>query len=304
MIIIGGPTASGKTALAALTAQKLNGEIVSADSMQIYCGMNIGTAKATDTELGVRQHLIDVAAPDQSFSVVDYRKAAEAAIRDIEARGKLPIIAGGTGLYISSLLAEHGYGGDQNASGLREELKKELENKGSQSIHDRLALLDPVATAKIHPNNTKRVLRALEVCIATGKPFSDQQNIKKNPLSPYILFVLRVDDRSALRSKIDARVEDMIARGLENEVRALMEDEHLTFDMQSMQGIGYKEWRTRFESTASINDVADKIKKNTRAYAKRQQTWFAHQYEEAVFLDAAEPAEVLAKKIAKYYNMA
>lgn len=303
MIIIGGPTASGKTALAALVAQTMHGEIVSADSMQIYTGMDIGTAKAKDEELGVRQHLIDIVPPDTSFSVVDYRASAVAAIRDIEARGKLPIVAGGTGFYISSLLTEYGYGGDENAEGLREELKKELENKGSQFFHDRLSALDPVAAAKIHPNNIKRVLRALEVCLSTSKPFSDQQNIKKNPVSPYMLFVLRTNDRQALRDKIDARVDKMLAEGLESEVRGLVFDKNLNFSMQSMQGIGYKEWRPRFETGAEVAAVAEEIKKNTRAYAKRQQTWFAHQYEDAVYLEASEPAENLAEKIAAYSRL-
>jgi tRNA dimethylallyltransferase len=304
MIIIGGPTASGKTALAALVARSLNGEIVSADSMQIYQGMDIGTAKAKDNQIGVRQHLIDIVAPDESFSVVDYRNAAVAAIRDIESRKKLPVVTGGTGFYISSLLTEYGYGSDNDCNqNLRRELENELTNKGSQFLHDRLFALDPAAAAKIHPNNIKRVLRALEVCLATGKPFSNQQNIRKNPVSPYMLFVLRVNDRQSLRQKIDVRVDKMIADGLENEVHSLIFDKGLNFSMQSMQGIGYKEWRARFEFGAEVPAVAEEIKKNTRAYAKRQQTWFAHQYEDAIYLDASESLQTLAERIAEHAHL-
>lgn len=303
MIIIGGPTASGKTALAAEVALRLGGEIVSADSMQIYKGMDIGTAKAKDSELGVKQHLVDVAEPDQAFSVVDYRHYAEAAIRDIEARKKLPVIAGGTGFYISSLLTEYGYGNESNPE-IRNQLIDEYEGHGAEYMHDKLRGLDPESAAKIHANNTKRVLRAIEVCLETGKPFSNQQNIIIKPVSPYILFILRTETRQNLYNRIDNRVTEMITKGLETEVKNLIETKNLDFGIQSMQGIGYKEWKPRFDNpSVSVNEVTDAIKKNTRAYAKRQQTWFAHQYEKAVFLDIAEPVGSLADKVVEYYNI-
>ena len=302
MIIIGGPTASGKTSLAAEVAKRLNGEIVSADSMQIYKGMDIGTAKVSDAELGVKQHLINIVEPYETFSVVDYRERAKKAVREIEKKGKLPVVAGGTGFYITSLLTEYGYGNEINAA-LKQQLQDELASCGAQSMHKKLKELDPLSAEKIHCNNTQRVMRALEVCIATGKPFSNQQNIKNNPISPYILFVLTVQNRNFLNERINNRVDVMINNGLEDEIKGLIAEKNLDFSMQSMQGIGYKEWKPRFDNTdIPVAAVADTIKKNTRAYAKRQQTWFAHQYQNAVFLDSNIEVESLADTIVETHN--
>lgn len=298
MIIIGGPTASGKTAVAAAVAKALNGEIVSADSMQVYKGMDIGTAKTSDAELGVRQHMVDVVEPFENFTVVDYRERAEEAIKDIEKRRKLPVVAGGTGFYITSLISECGYG-NQSDPQIQAQLRGDLERLGAESLHKRLKELDPVSADKIHYNNTKRLIRALEVCLATGKPFSDQQNIRYNPVSPYIMFVIS-PERAQLYNNIEKRLDSMFEMGLEAEVRGLIEEKNLDFSMQSMQGIGYKEWKPYFEGEYGIYDVFEAIKKNTKVYAKRQQTWFKHQYQNPIFISGT--AGQMAEAIINYYK--
>lgn len=305
MIIIGGATASGKTALAATVAKMLCGEIVSADSMQIYKDMNIGTAKATDEQLGVKQHLIDVCLPTERFSVVDYRKLAECAVRNIESQSKPPIIAGGTGFYISSLLTEYEYGNDSDPK-IRAQLEAEYKDFGAECLHAKLKQCDPQSASKIHPNNIKRVIRALEVFSATGKPFSQQNNIKHKPLSPFLMFVLHSDSRKLLYERIDNRVDEMLASGLEQEVSSIISKYNVDFDAQAMQGIGYKEWKPYFEGTnCPISEVANAIKKNTREYAKRQQTWFLHQYKQdnVTFLDCNQPIQKLAEQIAAAYKL-
>lgn len=298
MIIIGGPTASGKTAVAAAVAKALNGEIVSADSMQVYKGMDIGTAKTSDAELGVRQHMVDVVEPFENFTVVDYRERAEEVIKDIEKRRKLPVVAGGTGFYITSLISECGYG-NQSDPQIQAQLRGDLERLGAESLHKRLKELDPVSADKIHYNNTKRLIRALEVCLATGKPFSDQQNIRYNPVSPYIMFVIS-PERAQLYNNIEKRLDSMFEMGLEAEVRGLIEEKNLDFSMQSMQGIGYKEWKPYFEGECGIYDVFEAIKKNTKVYAKRQQTWFKHQYQNPIFISGT--AGQMAEAIINYYK--
>lgn len=304
MIIIGGATASGKTALAATVAKMLGAEIVSADSMQIYKDMDIGTAKASDEQLGVKQHLIDVCLPTERFSVVDYRKMAESAVRNIETQSKPPIIAGGTGFYISSLLTEYEYGSDADPK-IRAALEAEYQESGAEYLHAKLKHCDPHSASKIHPNNIKRVIRALEVFAATGKPFSQQNNIKDKPLSPYLMFVLHTENRKMLYERIDNRVEEMLAGGLEQEVNHIISKYNINFDTQAMQGIGYKEWKPYFEGiNYPITEVANAIKKNTREYAKRQQTWFLHQYKQnnAIFLDCSQPIQKLAEQIAAAYK--
>lgn len=277
MILIGGATASGKTALAAEVARKIGGEIVSADSMQIYRGMNIGTAKERDDDLGVVQHMIDICNPDDPFTVADYKTLARRAVADITARGKVAVVAGGTGFYINALLYTMDYGGDRAAElRWRERLIADAEQYGNLHLHRKLQEVDPVSAQKIHPNNLKRVIRALEVTYSSGTAFSAQNNVRFDPVEPFVMVTLS-GDSAELRCRIERRVDKMIEAGLKSEVRGLV-DRGYAFDLQSMQGIGYKEWKPYFDGTATVENVREAICKNTREYAKRQRTWFSGQY--------------------------
>ncbi len=285
MIIIGGATATGKSALAARLASHIGGELVSADSMQIYRGMDIGTAK--DTESNVTLNMIDVVSPNKPFTVVDYRAMATEVIRDISSRGKDSIVVGGTGLYIDSLLYNMEYGGSGKSDPeLMEKLRAELSERGAEYMHAKLKELDPVTASKVHFNNTVRVLRALYVALDTGKPISAQK-AELDPIEPFKLFVL-TEDRAVLRERIAVRVDRMLEAGLESEIRRLI-GSGCDFTMQSMQAIGYKEWADYLEGKCTLGEVREKIIANTRAYAKRQETWFNNRYKAiAVKISAAE----------------
>lgn len=285
MIIVGGATATGKSALAEKIALSIGGETVSADSMQIYRGMDIGTAK--DTSSSVKLHLIDVVSPETPFTVVDYRALASEAIHDISLRGKQAVVVGGTGLYIDSLLYNMEYGGNGSDNvELMSELRQELKERGAEYMHSKLAALDPVTAKKVHYNNTVRVIRALYVVLNTGRPVS-AQSAELKPTEPFKFFIL-TEERAALREKIAERVGAMFAAGLEGEVRALIE-RGCDFSMQSMQAIGYKEWAGYFEKKVTLDEVREKIIINTRAYAKRQETWFNNRYKKfAVKISAAD----------------
>ena len=261
MIIIGGATATGKSALAARLASHIGGELVSADSMQIYRGMDIGTAK--DTESNVTLNMIDVVSPNKPFTVVDYRAMATEVIRDISSRGKDSIVVGGTGLYIDSLLYNMEYGGSGKSDPeLMEKLRAELSERGAEYMHAKLKELDPVTASKVHFNNTVRVLRALYVALDTGKPISAQK-AELDPIEPFKLFVL-TEDRAVLRERIAVRVDRMLEAGLESEVRRLI-GSGCDFTMQSMQAIGYKEWADYVEGKCTLGEVREKMIANTRA---------------------------------------
>ncbi len=282
VIVIGGSTATGKTKLATELAKRVNGELISADSMQIYKGMDIGTAKENAMQLGVPIHMIDVVEPQSEFSVVQYKELAMSAIKDIEKRGKTPIVVGGTGLYITGLLYKLDYGKEIDPA-IKQELQEELEAVGKEAMHINLQLLDPKSAEKIHYNNVKRVLRALEVCMGTGCKFSEQNTQKELELE-CDMYSLIATDRNILLDSIAKRVDKMIESGLEAEVSGLLKA-GVTFDMQSMQGIGYKEWQGYFMGNDTIETVKELIVKNTRAYAKRQDTWFRLQYPNAEIFD-------------------
>ena len=287
MIIVGGATATGKSTLAIEIAKKINGELISADSMQIYRGMDIGTAKETDCP--VAQRLIDVVDPDEPFSVVDFRERALDAIKDIRSRGKVPVIVGGTGLYMDSLLYKMEYGGGSDNPELKESLKRELEEKGAEYMHARLKEVDPVSAEKYHHNNTVRVLRALFVALNTGKPIS-AQTMEFCPVEPVTMFITK-RERAELRARISLRIDQMFKEGLEGEVKALI-DKGYGFNLQSMQAIGYKEWAGYFEGEKTLEEVKEQIDVNTRQYAKRQDTWFNNRYKEfAHFVDVQKPME-------------
>lgn len=289
MIIVGGATATGKSAFAEKLAGEAGGELISADSMQIYSGMDIGTAKDTAPKLPL--HMTDVVSPKTPFTVVDYKNAALKCLSDIKMRGKEAVIVGGTGFYIDVFLYELSYGGN----GKRDEvlysaLKEELARFGARHMHERLKAVDPLSAEKIHFNNTVRVLRALYIFESSGKRASEQCAVFK-PVEPFKFFVLH-SERNKLRQKIASRVDRMLEAGLQREVEALLSD-GVTFDMQSMQGIGYKEWRGFFEGKISLDEVRETIIKNTCAYAKRQETWFNNRYKFAVGIDADKADECI-----------
>lgn len=272
IIIIAGPTASGKTSTSVELAKMLNGEIICVDSMQIYKKMNIGTAKVTKNEMqGIPHHMIDIVEPFENFSVSDFVVLAKEKITDIISRGKMPILVGGTGLYYESLIYPFNLGGAKSDSIIKEKLYKELEQFGAEYLYNKLKEIDPLDAEKIHPNNTKRLIRALEIYELTG---NTKSNFAQNKELQYDLefFVLNWD-REVLYSRIEKRVDIMFESGLENEIQQLLTD-GITFDMQSMQGIGYKEFKEYFSGKINLQEVKNKIILNTRHYAKRQLTWF------------------------------
>ena len=281
IIIIAGATASGKTSASVEVAKLVDGEIICADSMQIYKHMDIGTAKVTESEMdNIPHHLIDIINPDVTYNVSDYINMAKPIITDIVKRGKIPIIVGGTGLYVDSLIYPYTLGGNDFDSKIRSTLERELIDRGSKSLHDELTLIDPIDASKIHPNNTRRLIRALEIFRTTGKSKTDRVNAKS--LQYVVDMNIITSDREVLYDKINLRVDKMYNEGLLNEVKTLLALGY-NFDMQSMQAIGYKEFAEYFNGDLTLQQVAIKIKQNSRNYAKRQITWFKR-YDFADFL--------------------
>lgn len=294
LLIIGGATGTGKSKLAVMCAKSLNGEIISADSMQIYKKMDIGTAKATVVEMqGVPHYMIDICEPNESYNVWNYRETVIPIIEDIYARGKLPIIAGGTGLYINSIIYDMSFSGSNNSE-LRCTLYAELDSYGKEFMHNKLKELCPEVSAKLHVNDTKRVIRAIEKALTGGRIEDDIRKI----LYPYKMFVLNCE-RDKLYAKLNARVDMMVQDGLFDEVDSLVKSGQADFSSQSMQAIAYKEWAD-ITLGADSKTIIELIKKNTRNYAKRQITWFK-QYKDAVWLDAQSPEEAL-EVICGYYK--
>ena len=276
ILVICGPTASGKTALAVALAQRFGGEVVSADSMQIYRGMDIGTAKPTPEEMGgIPHHMIDVADPGENYSVARYVQEAVPVVDDILSRGKLPIVAGGTGLYIDHLVAGRQFAPFPADSGLREALQRRAETEGLPALMEELRRVDPAAAQRLHPNDAKRIIRALEVYLATGKPLS--QHDRESQAIPHrytpLTIALNFRERPWLWARIDRRVDEMMERGLEGEVRRLLErgiDPRCT----AMQAIGYKEMAAAIREGRPPAEGAEEVKLRSRQYAKRQLTWF------------------------------
>lgn len=276
ILVIVGPTASGKTRLAVELAKAHNGEVVSADSMQIYRRMDIGTAKPTAEEMdGIPHHMIDVADPEEDFSVARYVELASACVDNILSRGKLPIVAGGTGLYVDSLLSGRTFAAFSPESSLRRELEEELAERGGEAMLAELAKVDPEAAARLHPNDHKRIVRALEVYRSTGKTISEH-NRETQALPPRyeaLTIGLNFQDRADLWERIDARVDQMAANGLEREVRELLSS-GLSPACTAMQAIGYKEFVAAVEGTMTWREAEELVKLRSRQYAKRQLTWF------------------------------
>ena len=276
ILVLTGPTASGKTALAVALAQAHNGEVVSADSMQIYRRMDIGTAKPTQGEMGgVPHHMLDVADPEEDFSVARYVTLAAACVDDILARGKLPIVAGGTGLYVDSLLSGRTFAAFQPESPLRGELEARIRREGGQALLDELARVDPEAAARLHPNDEKRIVRALEVWLSTGKTIT-QHNLETQALPPRydaLTITLSYAHREEMWDRIDRRVDQMMAAGLVEEVQGLL-NSGVPAKCTAMQAIGYKEMAAALRSGGDVAQAAEEIKLRSRQYAKRQLTWF------------------------------
>lgn len=275
LIVVGGPTASGKTALAIELAKALDGEIVSADSMQIYKYMDIGTAKPTADELKeCPHHLIGFREPDCDFSVADYTELAHKTIADITARGKVAIMCGGTGLYINSVVNDVDFGEYENDYELRKSLDELAKKDGAGVLLDMLAEFDPVSAKRLHPNNVKRIIRAIEFYKVSGVPISEHQERTKLKESRYDATMFLINhNREVLYDRINRRVDIMISDGLVDEVRSIMNMGY-SRDLNSMQGIGYKEMIAYLEGEISLADAIDMIKQNSRRYAKRQLTWF------------------------------
>lgn len=274
VVCVVGPTASGKTALGVWLAKHYNGEVVSCDSMQIYRRMDIGTAKPTREEMdGVPHHMIDVADPEEDYSVERYRREAVPVVDDILARGKLPIIVGGTGLYLDALLNGHDFA--VKSTGWREKLQKKYDEEGIQPLWEALTEIDPESATRLHPMDTKRVIRALEVWYETGETIS-AHNAATRLLPPRYTALklgLNYENRADLYARIDARVEEMAASGLADEVRALLES-GVSSGCTAMQAIGYKELCAAVEDGGDLTAALDEVKLRSRQYAKRQLTWF------------------------------
>ena len=275
LVILTGPTAVGKTALSIKLAKAINGEIISADSMQVYRRMDIGTAKITSEEMdGVPHHLIDVLEPSEDFNVFLFKEMAQRCINEIYGRGHVPIIAGGTGFYIQALLYDVDFEESDADEAYREEIRRIALEKGNGYVHDMLEQVDPEAAARIHFNNLKRMTRALEYYRLTGKKISGHNEEQKTNESPYdFAYFVLTDDRERLYNRIDLRVDKMVEEGLVDEVKSLVA-EGLGENNISMKAIGYREILEYLDGKVELSKAIDNIKLDTRHFAKRQMTWF------------------------------
>lgn len=275
ILVLVGPTASGKTALGVALAKALDGEIISADSMQIYREMDIGTAKVTTKEMqGVPHHLVDCVSPAEDFSVARFKAAALAAIAEILARGKLPIIVGGTGLYINSLTLPWDFQKNDGSETIRKRLEAEAETFGKEALYERLKSVDPVSAQMIHPNNLKRVIRALEIFEINGKPKSYFDEQTKQQEVPYDYWLLGLNwSREVLYERINRRIDIMVESGLIEETQRLIERGY-DWNLTALKAIGYKELRPYLEGEMPLKEALTLLKRDSRHYAKRQLTWF------------------------------
>ena len=275
LVILTGPTAVGKSELSLSLAKAIDGEIISADSMQVYRGMDVGSAKLMPSEQqGVPHHLLDILNPEEEFNVVLFQRLAAQAVRDICQRGHIPIVTGGTGFYIQALLYDIDFTENDEDTSFRSGLEDLAAKEGADVLYQRLLAVDPKACETIHKNNVKRVIRALEFYEKTGQRISEHNESQRQNQSPYrfAYFVLN-DERSALYSRIDRRVDQMLENGLEAEVRRLAA-QGCTKDLVSMQGLGYKEMLAYLNGELSLEEAVYIIKRDTRHFAKRQLTWF------------------------------
>lgn len=280
LIIVTGPTAVGKTALSVALAKRLCGEIISADSMQVYRHMDIGSAKVSEEEMGgVRHHLIDILEPSEEFNVARFKQLAGEAVRDIASRGAVPIVAGGTGFYIQALLYDIDFTQTTEDPAFRREMEEKAGREGPMAIHALLREVDPRAADAIHANNVKRVIRALEFNRQTGMRISDHNEAERQKESAFdSYYYVLTTDRPALYKRIDRRVDQMMEQGLVGEVERLRAM-GCRRDMVSMQGLGYKEILSYLDGEISLDEAVRIIKRDTRHFAKRQLTWFKRERE-------------------------
>lgn len=278
LVMIGGPTACGKTAMSIALAKRINGEVISGDSMQIYRYMDIGTAKVTEEEKqGIPHYLVDELNPDEEYNVMIFQQKAKAYMNEIWAKGKIPIIVGGTGFYMNALLYDTDFTETENDTSFREECYKQAQSEGAEVLFERLKKIDPEYAQTIHANNVKRVARALEYHFLTGEKFSQHNAEQKEKESPYQAAVIILTmEREKLYQRINHRVDLMMEQGLLAEVKGLLEKGYSP-DLVSMQGLGYKEFIPYFRGECSLDDAVEQLKKGTRHFAKRQLTWFRRQ---------------------------
>ena len=280
LVILTGPTAVGKSALSIAMAKAMGGEIISADSMQVYQHMDIGSAKIRPEEMaGVPHHLIDVLEPTEAFNVVVFQELAKQALAEIYGRGNIPIVVGGTGFYIQALLYDIDFPENDEDTALRRSLEELARREGAEALYERLRVVDPVSCESIHAHNVKRVIRAIEFYEKTGKRISEHNKEQRENISPYrfAYFVLN-DEREKIYQNIDRRVDQMMAQGLVEEVQALREM-GCHKGMVSMQGLGYKEILSYLEGEITLKEAVYLIKRDTRHFAKRQLTWFRREKE-------------------------
>ena len=309
MIVIEGPTAVGKSDIAVELAKLIGGEVVSADSMQVYRGMDIGTGKITKEEMrGIAHYMIDVVDPDDDYDISRYAAGAKEACQAVLKKGKIPILCGGTGFYIQAVVKDVDFTNGSPEEDYRKELFEFAKENGSIALHEILEKTDPPSAAAIHPNNVKKVIRALEYYRSTGERLSDKNIRDKAKESPYDVCEFFInEDRKVLYGKIEKRVDKMSRSGLVEEVRALA-DKGLNTQSVSMQGLGYKEMIDHLEGKMSLEEAVDLLKKRTRHYAKRQITWFTRQGDpeevrrEEHGGDNTLIAEYIAERVAEHYR--
>ena len=293
VVAVGGPTASGKTALSVALARAFDGEIINADSMQIYKNLDVGTAKPSAEERqGIPHYLLDFLSPETPYSVADFTAAADPLIRDITARGRLPLVVGGTGLYITSLLSGMAFAPEKTDPAIRARLQAWADTEGGAALYAELQRIDPDYAAQVHPNNLPRVIRALELFEATGRRMSDQRREARPAEAPYhaLCLCLTCRDRAVLYSRIDRRVDEMVENGVLDEARQVYD--HRDAYRTAAQAIGYKEFFPYFEGTANLTECTERLKQATRNYAKRQLTWFRRQNDAAwLYLDEEDATE-------------
>ena len=273
VVAIMGPTAVGKTKLSIELAKRFNGEIISGDSMQVYKGLDIGTAKIKQAEMqGIPHHMLDIREPDEDFSAADFKELVQQYIAEITARGKLPIIVGGSGLYIQAALYDYNFSDRKRDPLLTKEMEEIVKLEGIMPLYQRLEQIDPEQAKKIHPNNHRRVIRALEIYETTGMTMSEyeKKQVMESPYNP-ILLGLEMP-RALLYERINDRVDQMIEKGLKTEVKKVYDEGYAS--CQSMKAIGYKEWISYFKGEQSLEGTVELLKRNSRRYAKRQYTWF------------------------------
>jgi tRNA dimethylallyltransferase len=289
LIVLIGPTAVGKTALSIYLAKKLNGEIISGDSMQIYRGMDIGTAKIKKEEMeGVPHHLIDIKEPEEPFSVAEFQTRVREKIDEIHERNAIPMIVGGTGLYIQSVMYDYQFSDVACDKNYRKALEELANQEGNQFLYQMLKEVDIESAEKIHPNNIRRVIRALEIYHSTGKTATEYQRMQEPEVLYDVALVGLTMNRDQLYERINARIEIMLNEGLLDEVKELYDRK--VRNVQSIQAIGYKELYEFFDGTISLDDAIEQLKQNSRRYAKRQLTWFRNKMDVAWF-DMSNPAE-------------